>query len=61
MLYFYSLDPELGLIYVRLTGWFPFTVQVYLNGHSWLGARHTLYASVLNVKLAARSLRCLQT
>ncbi len=36
MLYFYFLDPELGLIYVRLTSWFPFTVQVYLNGHSWL-------------------------
>ena len=36
VLYFYFLDPELGLIYVRLTSWFPFTVQVYLNGHSWL-------------------------
>ena len=36
VLYFYFLDPELGLIYVRLTTWFPFTVQVYLNGHSWL-------------------------
>ena len=36
VLYFYSLDPDLGLIYVRLTTWFPFTVQVYLNGHSWL-------------------------
>jgi hypothetical protein len=36
VLYFYFLDPDLGLIYVRLTTWFPFTVQVYLNGHSWL-------------------------
>jgi hypothetical protein len=26
----------LGLIYIRLTTWFPFTVQVYVNGHSWL-------------------------
>ena len=34
--YFYFLDPELGQIYVRLTTWFPFTVQVYVNGHSWL-------------------------
>ncbi len=31
-----SSIPELGLIHVRLTSWFPFTVQVYLNGHSWL-------------------------
>jgi len=36
VLYFYFLDPELGLIYIRLTTWFPFTVQVYVNGHSWL-------------------------
>lgn len=35
-LYFYSLDPQLGLIYTRLTTWFPFTIQVYVNGHSWL-------------------------
>lgn len=26
----------MGLIYVRLTTWFPFTIQVYVNGHSWL-------------------------
>ena len=35
-LYFYFLDLELGLISIRLTTWFPFTVQVYVNGHSWL-------------------------
>jgi hypothetical protein len=35
-LYFYSLDPRLGLIHIRLTTWFPFTIQVYVNGHSWL-------------------------
>jgi len=34
--YFYLLDPELGLIHIRLTTWFPFTVQVYFNGLSWL-------------------------
>ena len=33
---FYFLDPELGLIHIRLTTWFPFSVQVYVNGHSWL-------------------------
>ena len=36
VLYFYFLDPQLDLIYIRLTTWFPFTAQVYVNGHSWL-------------------------
>jgi hypothetical protein len=36
VLYFYFLDPELGLIHIRLTTWFPFSVQVYVNGHSYL-------------------------
>ena len=36
VLYFYFLDPQLGQIYIRLTTWFPFTAQVYVNGHSWL-------------------------
>jgi hypothetical protein len=36
VLYFYFLDPELGLIHIRLTTWFPFTAQVCVNGHSWL-------------------------
>jgi hypothetical protein len=36
VLYFDFLDPELGLIHIRLTTWFPFTVQVCVNGHSWL-------------------------
>ena len=31
-----SSIPELGLIHIRLTTWFPFTVQVCVNGHSWL-------------------------
>ena len=36
VLYFYFLDPEFGLLHVRLPTWFPFTIQVYLNGHEWL-------------------------
>ena len=36
VLYFYYLDPEFGLIHLRLPTWFPFTVQVYVNGHEWL-------------------------
>ena len=36
VLYFYFLDPKLDLIHIRLQTWFPFTVQVYVNGHSFL-------------------------
>jgi hypothetical protein len=35
-LYFYFLDRKLGLIHVRIQSWFPFTIQIYLNGHEWL-------------------------
>ncbi len=35
--YFYYLDPEFGLLHIRLPTWFPFTLQVYVNGHEWLG------------------------
>ena len=36
VLYFYYLDPEFGLLPIRLPTWFPFTIQVYANGHDWL-------------------------
>lgn len=36
VLYFYFLDPDFGLIHLRLPTWFPFTLQVYVNGHEWL-------------------------
>ena len=36
MLYFYFLDPHFGLRHVRVQTWFPFTTQVYVNGHDWL-------------------------
>jgi hypothetical protein len=35
-LYFYLIDRELGFMHVRLQTWFPFQIQVYLNGHEWL-------------------------
>lgn len=34
--YFYYLDRELGLIHVRLQSWFPFPIQVYVNGRECL-------------------------
>jgi hypothetical protein len=38
-LYFYFIDREFGLMHVRLQTWFPFTIQVYVNGHSWLARK----------------------
>ena len=37
--YFYFLDAELGLIYLRVPTWAPFRLQLYCNGHSWLARR----------------------
>lgn len=34
--YFYVIDPELGWLNVRLQTWFPFTVQIVINGREWL-------------------------
>ena len=40
-LYFYFVDREFGFMHLRLQTWFPFTVQVYLNGHEWLARQMT--------------------
>jgi hypothetical protein len=34
--YFYIMDREFGFMHVRLESWFPFSIQVYVNGHEWL-------------------------
>jgi hypothetical protein len=34
--YHYFMDREVGLVYVRLQTWFPFTVHVGMNGREWL-------------------------
>jgi len=39
--YFYFIDEELGLIYVRVPTWAPFRLQIYCNGHSWLARKLT--------------------
>lgn len=36
-LYHYSIDPRLGFMHARIQTWFPFQVQVYVNGREWLG------------------------
>lgn len=35
-LYFYYMDREFGLMHVRVQTWFPFMIQVYVNGQEWL-------------------------
>ena len=35
-LYFYFLDRQLGWLYVRLQTWFPFLIQIGINGHEVL-------------------------
>jgi hypothetical protein len=37
--YFYFIDPELGLCYIRVPTWAPFRVQFYYNGHYQLSAK----------------------
>jgi len=35
-LYFYFDDPELDFMNIRLQTWFPYHIQLYLNGREWL-------------------------
>lgn len=35
-LYHYFIDRQFGWMYVRLQTWFPFEMQVYVNGREWL-------------------------
>jgi len=37
--YFYFIDTELGLCYLRVPTWSPFRLQFYFNGHNALAAR----------------------
>jgi hypothetical protein len=63
--YHYFLHQQLGLCYVRIQSWFPFTVRVGLNGRRWLAQqlhnrnvgcqrRDNLITQVDDVELAQR-------
>jgi len=39
MLYAYQKHPELGFLYGRIQTWFPFQIQVGMNGREWLARR----------------------
>ena len=34
--YFYFIDAQFGLCYLRVSTWSPFRLQFYCNGHNWL-------------------------
>ena len=37
--YYYVMDREFGLMYVRIQAWFPLVIQIGLNGHEWLAKK----------------------
>lgn len=37
--YFYFIDQELGLCYLRVPTWLPCRLQFYFNGHQWLASK----------------------
>jgi hypothetical protein len=37
--YFYFIDEELGLCYVRVPTWCPFRLQFYCNDHNWVATQ----------------------
>lgn len=41
VLYYYYQDAIFGLMYIRVESWFPYTIQVYVNGHDWLARQLT--------------------
>jgi hypothetical protein len=34
--YFYRIDPQCGPMFVRICPYFPFNIDVWMNGHNWL-------------------------
>jgi hypothetical protein len=37
--YFYYIDKEFGFMHVRLQSWFPFEIQIYINGREYLSKK----------------------
>jgi len=50
--YFYFIDKEYGLCYLRVPTWAPFRLQFYCNGHSWvenqLNKKHVGFRKIEN-------------
>ncbi len=58
--YFYYMDPELGFMHIRVQSWFPFPIQVYVNGREYLkkqfNKRHIPYKPYDNTFLSVDDL-----
>ena len=52
--YMYLIDPEFGFMHVRIQGWIPYEIQIYINGREWL-ARQLDKAGVGYVRYETRS------
>ena len=39
--YYYFIDKDLGLCYLRVPTWCPYRLQFYFNGHNWLARQLT--------------------
>lgn len=37
--YLYFLDDEFGFMHIKIQAWFPFTVQIYINGREYLSKK----------------------
>lgn len=48
--YFYFIDEEFGLCYLRVPTWAPFRLQFYCNGHNWV-ARQLRHAGIAFTQL----------
>src|SRR5436309_1936886 len=33
--YLYLIDAEFGFMHVRIQGWMPYEIQIYVNGREW--------------------------
>lgn len=47
--YFYYLDRTFGFMHVKLQTWFPFLIQIYINGREMM--KHVLDANAISYKM----------
>ena len=43
VIYQYQIHPQVGWMYARIQTWFPFNIQVGLNGREWLARQMDLF------------------
>ena len=44
---FYYIDGDSGFMHVRIQTWFPFVIQIYINGHDWLARKIAQHAVII--------------